>query len=183
LGYLLSQQLVNVGEKVLDVQPKLAAKVRLLESGSTNKNDPNDARSVAVAALRGKGVAHQGLGWVIVPQQERKCCHGSGRTPLRGKMAPLYRLRDLAPLEALVSLASHVGSRLGGRLLDRRRQHSQAASHRPHRPLVQHRIAHLIAHGRSPAQITRSRQLKYLRRHEPADRDSAWLAWPRPDGR
>jgi transposase len=57
LGYLLSQQLVNVGEKVLDVQPKLAAKVRLLESGSTNKNDPNDARSVAVAALRGKGVA------------------------------------------------------------------------------------------------------------------------------
>jgi len=57
LGYLLSQQLVNVGEEVLDVQPKLAAKVRLLESGSTNKNDPNDARSVAVAALRGKGVA------------------------------------------------------------------------------------------------------------------------------
>jgi len=57
LGYLLSQQLVNVGEKVLDVQPKLAAKVRLLESGSTNKNDPNDARAVAVAALRGKGVA------------------------------------------------------------------------------------------------------------------------------
>ena len=57
LGYLLSQQLVNAGEKVVDVQPKLAAKVRLLESGSTNKNDPNDARAVAVAALRGKGVA------------------------------------------------------------------------------------------------------------------------------
>ena len=31
---------------------KLAARVRLLASGDTNKNDPNDARSVAVAALR-----------------------------------------------------------------------------------------------------------------------------------
>jgi hypothetical protein len=37
---------------VLDVQPKLAARVRLLATGAVNKNDPNDARSVAVAALR-----------------------------------------------------------------------------------------------------------------------------------
>jgi len=37
---------------VLDVQPKLGARVRLLASGDTNKNDPNDARSVAIAALR-----------------------------------------------------------------------------------------------------------------------------------
>src|SRR5205823_1411567 len=38
--------------RVLDVQPKLAARVRLLATGAVNKNDPNDARSVAVAALR-----------------------------------------------------------------------------------------------------------------------------------
>ena len=44
------------GERVLDVQPKLAARVRLLEAGNTNKNDANDARSVAVAALRSAGV-------------------------------------------------------------------------------------------------------------------------------
>ena len=37
---------------MLDVQPKLGARVRLLASGDTNKNDPNDARSVAIAALR-----------------------------------------------------------------------------------------------------------------------------------
>jgi transposase len=37
---------------VLDVPPKLAARVRLLQAGDTNKNDPNDALSVAVAALR-----------------------------------------------------------------------------------------------------------------------------------
>jgi transposase len=54
LGHLLAQQLVAAGERVLDVPPKLAARVRLLEAGDTNKNDPNDARSVAVAALRSR---------------------------------------------------------------------------------------------------------------------------------
>jgi len=52
LGYLLAQQLVAGGERVIDVQPKLAARVRLLDSKSVNKNDPHDARSVAIAALR-----------------------------------------------------------------------------------------------------------------------------------
>jgi transposase len=54
LGHLLAQQLVAAGERVLDVPPKLAARVRLLQAGDTNKNDPNDALSVAVAALRSK---------------------------------------------------------------------------------------------------------------------------------
>ena len=52
LGHMLAQQLVATGERVLDVQPKLGARVRLLSTGATNKNDPNDARSVAIAALR-----------------------------------------------------------------------------------------------------------------------------------
>jgi transposase len=52
LGRLLAQQLIGTGEQVVDVQPKLAARVRLLNTGQVNKNDPNDARSVAVAALR-----------------------------------------------------------------------------------------------------------------------------------
>jgi transposase len=39
------------------VPPKLAARVRLLAAGDVNKNDPDDARSVAVAALRSPGVA------------------------------------------------------------------------------------------------------------------------------
>ena len=56
MGHLLAQQLLAAGEHVLDVQPKLAARVRLLAAGNTNKNDPNDARSVAVAALRSAGV-------------------------------------------------------------------------------------------------------------------------------
>ena len=40
----------------MGVQPKLGARVRLLAAGNVNKNDPNDARSVAVAALRSPGV-------------------------------------------------------------------------------------------------------------------------------
>jgi transposase len=56
LGHLLAQQLLAAGERVLDVQPKLAARVRLLNTGQVNKNDPNDARSVAIAALRSSDV-------------------------------------------------------------------------------------------------------------------------------
>jgi transposase len=51
LGYLLGQQLVAAGEHVLDVPATLAARVRVLGSGRSNKNDSNDARSVAIAAM------------------------------------------------------------------------------------------------------------------------------------
>ncbi len=52
LGQLLSQQLIAARERVLDVPPKLAALVRLLNTGQINKNDDNVARSAAFAALR-----------------------------------------------------------------------------------------------------------------------------------
>lgn len=52
LGYLLSQQLVAAGEDVVDVPATLASRVRVLGTGRSDKNDPNDARSVAIAALR-----------------------------------------------------------------------------------------------------------------------------------
>jgi transposase len=54
LGYLLAQQLVAAGEDVVDVPPTLSSRVRVLGSGKAQKNDPNDALSTAVAALRGK---------------------------------------------------------------------------------------------------------------------------------
>ena len=56
LGYLLSQQLVGAGEQVLDVPATLASRVRVLGTGRSNKNDPNDALSVAIAALRSPGL-------------------------------------------------------------------------------------------------------------------------------
>ena len=52
LGYLLAQQLVARGEDVLDVPATLASRIRVLASSRSNKNDPNDARSVAIAAFR-----------------------------------------------------------------------------------------------------------------------------------
>jgi hypothetical protein len=56
LGHLLARQLLSAGERVLDVQPRLGARVRLPAAGDVNKNDPDDARSVAIAALRSPGV-------------------------------------------------------------------------------------------------------------------------------
>jgi transposase len=52
LGYLLAQQLVAAGETVLDVPATLASRIRVLGTGRSDKNDPNDALSVAIAALR-----------------------------------------------------------------------------------------------------------------------------------
>ena len=55
-GALLAQQLVAAGERVVDVPPTLSARVRLLDSGRSDKSDSHDARSAAVVALR-----HQSL--------------------------------------------------------------------------------------------------------------------------
>ena len=57
LGYLLAQQLVARGETVVDVPATLSSRVRLLGSGRSTKNDANDARAVAVAALRAPSLA------------------------------------------------------------------------------------------------------------------------------
>jgi transposase len=57
MGYLLSQQLVAAGETVLNVPATLASRVRVLGTGQSTKSDPNDARSVAVAALRSPSLA------------------------------------------------------------------------------------------------------------------------------
>jgi transposase len=51
-GALFAQQLVAVGETVLDVPPALSARVRLLDNARSDKTDAHDARSAAVVALR-----------------------------------------------------------------------------------------------------------------------------------
>jgi transposase len=56
LGYLLAQQLVARGEEVVDVPATLASRIRVLATGRSNKNDPNDALSIAVAAFRSPGL-------------------------------------------------------------------------------------------------------------------------------
>src|SRR5215472_4697111 len=98
LGSLLARQLVAAGEQVLDVQPKLAARVRLLAAGNTNKTDPNDARSVAVAALRSpapRRVIAEDDTAVLKVQAERYRDLGRARTQVACRLHAV--LADLVP--------------------------------------------------------------------------------------
>ena len=60
-GALLAQQLVAAGEQVVDVPPKLAARVRLLDNNHSDKTDSHDARSTAIVALRNARLRQVGL--------------------------------------------------------------------------------------------------------------------------
>lgn len=98
LGYLLSQQLVAAGERVLNVPATLAARTRLLGTGQSNKNDPNDARAVAVTALRHQGlrrVRPVGHGEVLRLLAKRNTDIGDRRTQVVARLHAL--LVDLAP--------------------------------------------------------------------------------------
>jgi transposase len=54
LGSLLAQQLVAVGETVLDVPAKLSARVRSLDNECADKNDNHDARSAAIVGMHNR---------------------------------------------------------------------------------------------------------------------------------
>lgn len=98
LGYLLAQQLVAAGERVVDVPATLAARTRVLSSGRSNKNDPNDARSVALTALRHQNlrdVCPVGHSEVLRLLAKRNTDIGDQRTRLVGRMHAL--LVELAP--------------------------------------------------------------------------------------
>src|SRR3954449_370924 len=51
-GRPLAQRLVEAGEQVIDVPAKLAARVRLFDTGHNRKTDAHDAHSIAVVAVR-----------------------------------------------------------------------------------------------------------------------------------
>jgi hypothetical protein len=76
LGYLLGQQLVGAGERVVDVPATLSARVRVLATSRSNKNDPNDALSVAIAARHAPRVS------------EVPACGSSGGAATVGEASP-----------------------------------------------------------------------------------------------
>ena len=93
LGYLLAQQLVATGERVLDVPATLAARVRVLASGRSSKNDPNDGYSIAVAALRAPAldaVARADHGSVLRLLAKRNHQLGSARTAAACRLYGLF---------------------------------------------------------------------------------------------
>src|SRR3954471_12664808 len=53
-GRPLAQRLLEDGEQVVDVPAKLAARVRLFDTGHNRKTDAHDAHAVAVVAVRTK---------------------------------------------------------------------------------------------------------------------------------
>ncbi len=52
VGQPLAQRLLEAGEHVVDVPPKLAARARLFDTGHNRKTDALDAHSIAVVAVR-----------------------------------------------------------------------------------------------------------------------------------
>jgi transposase len=57
LGRHLAGRLAAAGESVVDVPPKLSARVRVLSSGNARKNDGVDALAIALAASRNERLA------------------------------------------------------------------------------------------------------------------------------
>ena len=55
-GRPLAQRLLEAGEHVLDVPAKLAARVRILDTGHNRKTDALDAHSIAMVAVRTTGL-------------------------------------------------------------------------------------------------------------------------------
>jgi transposase len=56
VGRPLAQRLLEAGEHVVDVPAKLAARVRLFDTGHNRKTDARDAHSIAVVAVRTEGL-------------------------------------------------------------------------------------------------------------------------------
>ena len=97
-GYLLAQQLVAQGEEVLDVPATLASRIRVLATGRSNKNDPNDAHSIAVAAFRApnlRSVEPADHSQVLRLLAKRNVDLGSHRTRVVCRLHAL--LAELAP--------------------------------------------------------------------------------------
>jgi transposase len=105
LGHLLSQQLVAAGEHVVDVPATLSARVRVLGSGRSSKNDPNDALATAIAALR-----HSGLR-VVTGEDHTAICR-----LLAGRYYQLQNDRQRSVCRLHAMLANMTAGGLEGRL-------------------------------------------------------------------
>jgi transposase len=116
LGRGVAQQLAAAGQSVLDVPAKLAARARLLGSGSARKTDRIDAASVAAVArhnTRLRTVKAEDDSVVLRLLSERHDDVVSERTRSMNRLHAL--LRDLHPGGAPASLTTaHAGELLAG---------------------------------------------------------------------
>src|SRR6266542_4038608 len=98
IGRHIAQRLVADGEAVVDVPAKLSARVRVFATGQGRKTDPVDAHSVAVAALRTKGLRQVAVDDATVALRllvDRRDGLGHARTDLLNRIHKL--LLELLP--------------------------------------------------------------------------------------
>jgi transposase len=114
-GRPLAQRLLEDGEHVVDVPAKLAARVRLFDTGHNRKTDALDAHSIAVVAVR-----TEGLRVLTATGSSRRCgcwptaaragpAAGADRQPAAApaqRAHPRQAKKDMSPLQAKKMLAS-----------------------------------------------------------------------------
>jgi transposase len=116
VGRPLAQRLVAAGEHVVDVPAKLAARVRLFDTGHNRKTDALDAHSIAAVAVRTEGlrvVADDGELEALRMLTDRRdeLAHQRVQTVNRlqrllSELLPGQRKRDLSATQAKAMLAT-----------------------------------------------------------------------------
>jgi len=113
LGRHLAQRLSAAGESVVDVPPKLSARVRVLSTGNSRKNDRLDALATALAAWRNERLAAvdpEAGSEVLRLLSERRGDLVAERTRALNRLHGL--LRDLVPGGVAGTLSTHRAARI-----------------------------------------------------------------------
>jgi transposase len=113
LGRYLAARLAAAGESVVDVPPKLSARIRVLSSGNARKNDGLDALATALAASRNERLAAvdpEAASEVLSLLSERREDLVAERTRALNRLHGL--LRDLVPGGVAGTLSAHRAARI-----------------------------------------------------------------------
>ena len=113
LGRHLAGRLAAAGESVVDVPPKLSARVRMLSSGNARKNDGLDALATALAASRNGRLVEvdaEAASEVLRLLSERREDLVAERTRALNRLHGL--LRDLVPGGVAGTLSAHRAARI-----------------------------------------------------------------------
>jgi len=113
LGRHLVGRLAAAGESVVDVPPKLSARVRVLSTGNARKNDELDALATALAASRNERLAAvdpEAASEVLRLLSERREDLVAERTRALNRLHGL--LRDLVPGGVAGTLSAHRAARI-----------------------------------------------------------------------
>jgi transposase len=125
VGRPLAQRLLEAGEQVLDVPAKLAARIRLFDTGHNRKTDARDAHSIAVVAARTPNLrvlkvdGHLEAMRMLTDRREaltrRRVQSVDRLQALLGELLPGQRKRDITTGQAKRMLASVRPSDIAGK--------------------------------------------------------------------